>query len=326
MIAPDTSPLFRSFPDPLVSYRIEDGNAVVSAVNTAFENVFGVQQADVVDDALSEYLPEHRGDGDRRQHRRITVETGRDADDKPRRFSLRHVSHSEREETGYLVFTEETSADRRARAAESRAERAERLASVAAHDLRNPLEVAKIRLEAAHETGETEHFEKVEDALDRIQQIVRDVLAVGGRATSTERVSLADVARAAWSTVDTADATLDVREGLPTVVADVDHLRQLFENLFRNAVEHAGPDVTVTVGATEEGFFVGDDGPGVPPADRDSVLDPGYSTAEGNTGLGLAIVAQIADAHEWRLSVGATESGGARFAFSGVDVVEAKAE
>jgi signal transduction histidine kinase len=100
-----------------------------------------------------------------------------------------------------------------------------------------------------------------------------------------------------------------------TLSADRRKLRRLFENLFANAAEHGTTDrddgLTVEVGDTERGFYVADDGPGIPERDREVVFERGYSTADG-TGYGLAIVAELAAAHGWSVSVTESESGGAR--------------
>jgi signal transduction histidine kinase len=101
--------------------------------------------------------------------------------------------------------------------------------------------------------------------------------------------------------------------------ADRTRLVQLFENLFRNAVEHAGDAPGVVVYATDSGFAVEDDGPGIPEDHRESVFEPGETTAEDGTGFGLAIVRSIADAHGWTVTVGDSETGGARFEVRGVD-------
>jgi signal transduction histidine kinase len=88
-------------------------------------------------------------------------------------------------------------------------------------------------------------------------------------------------------------------------------------------VEHGatGADdtaVSVRVGPTADGFFVADDGQGVPPAERERVFDPGYTAAGDGTGLGLTIVDRIATAHEWTVGVGESDGGGARFEITGV--------
>lgn len=97
----------------------------------------------------------------------------------------------------------------------------------------------------------------------------------------------------------------------------------MLENLFSNAVTHAGADVAVTVGALDGGFYVADDGPGIPEDVRGTVFEAGHSTEEDGTGFGLAIVEAIADAHDWTVSLAESKAGGARFEFTGVDVLEA---
>ncbi|MFB6078318.1 MAG: sensor histidine kinase, partial [Halarchaeum sp.] len=103
------------------------------------------------------------------------------------------------------------------------------------------------------------------------------------------------------------------------VLADPSRLGQLFENLFRNAVEHGGDDVTVTVGDLDDGFYVEDDGPGIPADEREVVFEPGYSNEADGTGLGLAIVEQTAAGHDWTLTVSESSAGGARFEITGVE-------
>lgn len=244
-----------------------------------------------------------------------------------RHFRVRAVATGAADEQGYLLFTDVTGLERRRRNLAETVARLERIGSVARHDLRNPLEVAKIRLEAARDTGEDVHFQKIAGALDRIEHIVQDVLAVGsGDIDPTGAIALADVAAAAWETVDTADATLVASTELPTVRGDPDRLRQLFENLFRNAVEHGGRDVTVTVDPLPGGFVVADDGPGVPEEVRERAFEAGYSTAPDNSGLGLSIVKQIAREHGWHVSLVSGQEPyadtGTRFEFTGVERVK----
>jgi signal transduction histidine kinase len=76
--------------------------------------------------------------------------------------------------------------------------------------------------------------------------------------------------------------------------------------------------LTVTVGDCSEGFFVADNGPGIPPEKRDSIFEFGY-TSGGGTGLGLAIVDHVASVHGWEVRVTESDTGGARFEFHGVE-------
>jgi PAS domain S-box-containing protein len=197
-------------------------------------------------------------------------------------------------------------------------DRLEEFASVVSHDLRNPLGVAQGYLEMVRESGAEEDFAKIDRAHDRMEAIIEDVLTLarqGRTVGDTHSVSLADVVETAWSAVETTDTELTIEEDLGTIEADESRLRELFENLFRNAIEHGGEDVTVRVGelANERGFFVEDGGPGIPADEREQVFDHGFSTSEEGTGFGLPIVRRIAEAHDWNTTVSEGESGGARF-------------
>jgi len=187
-----------------------------------------------------------------------------------------------------------------------------------AHDLRNPLSVAIGFTDIVQETRDPAHFEKIETAHDRIERLIEDLLDLArGETTITEptAVQIDVVATEAWGYVDTHEATLAVSDGLPQVLGDDGRLIQLFENLFRNAIEHGGSDVTVTVGPQADGFYVEDDGAGIPPDKQDTVFDHGVTSSEDGTGFGLSIVSDIARAHGWTVGVTDGQDGGARFEF-----------
>ena len=204
---------------------------------------------------------------------------------------------------------------------EHKNERLEQFTSFVSHDLRNPLNVAQLELELAARECDSDHLDSVADSHDRMASLIDDLLVFtrsDRTVESTEPMSLASVAEMSWTSVDTADATLLV-ETDTWIEADRGRLQQLFENLFRNAVEHAGHDVTITVGGTETSFFVADDGPGIPAEGREQVFESGYSTNQSGTGLGLAIVAEIVDAHGWAVRATESEDGGARIEVTGIE-------
>lgn len=197
-------------------------------------------------------------------------------------------------------------------------ERLGEFASVISHDLRSPLNVAQGRAALLAEQGESEHLDPLLQALDRMEAIVEDTLTLarqGDTISETESVSLTNLVGKCWATVDTDDATIEIVDEM-TFQADPGRLRHVFENLFRNAVEHGGSDVTVRVGCHNElGIYVEDNGPGIPVEKRDEVFEPGHSSAQGGTGFGLTIVNRIVEAHGWELSVADGTEGGARFEF-----------
>lgn len=197
-------------------------------------------------------------------------------------------------------------------------ERLGEFASVISHDLRSPLNVAQGRAALLAEQGESEHLDPLLQALDRMEAIVEDTLTLarqGDTISETESVSLTNLVGKCWATVDTDDATIEIVDEM-TFQADPGRLRHVFENLFRNAVEHGGSDVTVRVGCHNElRIYVEDNGPGIPVEKRDEVFEPGHSSAQGGTGFGLTIVKRIVEAHGWELSVADGTEGGARFEF-----------
>ncbi|WP_340099367.1 PAS domain S-box protein [Salinibaculum salinum] len=202
--------------------------------------------------------------------------------------------------------------------------RLEEFTSIVSHDLRNPLQVADGRLELIREECESEHIDDVAQALGRMDTLIEDLLTLareGKQVDETESVGLADVATNSWQTTNAEQAALETHTSR-AIKADQSRLRQLFENLYRNAVEHGSNDVTVTVGAMDDGFYVADTGPGIPESEREEVFEAGYSTNEDGTGFGLRIVEQIASAHGWEIAVGESEQGGARFEVTGVEFAD----
>ncbi|PSP81840.1 histidine kinase [Halobacteriales archaeon QS_4_69_225] len=196
-------------------------------------------------------------------------------------------------------------------------ERLDRFASVVSHDLRNPLSVAKGRLELARATGDEDHYAAVERAHERMDELINGLLTLarqGELKSDPVPVELHSAADRAWTTVETGDLELVVDDDA-TVEADPERLRQLLENLFTNAAEHGDGATAVTVGALEDGFYVADDGVGILEAHREDVLEFGRSGTEDGTGFGLAIVKEVAEAHGWTVSATESETGGARFEF-----------
>ena len=240
---------------------------------------------------------------------------------------------------GYVaLFSDVTARERRQAELERREtqlerqnERLEEFAGVVSHDLRNPLAAATAAVELARRTDGTreEALERAADAHERMDDLIEGLLSLataGKTVDEVEAVSLDAVVRTVWSRLETASATIEVDADV-TVYTDRDRLHQLLENLFRNAVEHGGDDVTVRVTAVTDGagdgvrLRVEDDGPGIPSDDRSRVFERGVSLNEG-TGLGLSIVGDIADAHGWTVGLVDGELRGACFQIDGIERVE----
>ena len=229
------------------------------------------------------------------------------------------------------ILQDITDQKRREKKLERQNARLEEFAHVVSHDIRNPLQVASGQLELARQTGESAAFTQAEDALARIETIIENILTLarhGRTVNATEPVALGELAQEAWETVETEGLSLEF-DSQVELAADAERLRQLLENLFANTVEHGESAETIRIGEiqplytatrtsgdTTTGFYVADDGVGIPEDIRDEVFDSGFSTAPESTGFGLAIVAQIAEAHGWDVTVTDSRGGGVRFEFT----------
>jgi len=205
-------------------------------------------------------------------------------------------------------------------------ERLEAFVDAISHDIPNHLNVAASRLELAKRQDDPSHLEPIGAAHDRIESLIEDMRALvdhGDRIEETEWLRFDDVLPACWRTCRPEDVDLALEiDGSGHIRADASRFKQLLENLFWNALEHAEDASTVRVGLLGEGFYFEDDGPGIPEAERNRVLAPGYTNteAENHSGFGLAIVREIVRAHGWEIDVTESDAGGARFEITGVTV------
>jgi signal transduction histidine kinase len=258
-----------------------------------------------------------------------------------------------------------TERERTRRRLQRQTDRLSKFASIVSHDLRTPLSTAHGNLHLFRASGDESYLDRVDRAHDRMDALIEDVLELArqGRVVDDPApIPLDRPVLAAWRNADTGNATLvrvpadesagassegtaesDGTRGaaapagatgddvsLGEITADEGRMQDLFENVFRNSVEHGHPSDADGDGATSErpgpvirvgrrddgGFYVADDGPGIDPGERDRVLAWGYTTADDGTGLGLGIVDAIAGAHGWTVSVDESVEGGARFDFA----------
>ncbi|MFC7133689.1 MULTISPECIES: PAS domain S-box protein [Salinibaculum] len=352
------SALFDHSPNPIAYTEFVAGEPRIRNVNAAFETVFGYDAADALGEKIDDLVvpPDQRDGADDINERvlageQFEVEVRRETTDGVRDFLLHPVPlrPEGRGDRVYAVYHDVTARNEYKQQLERQNERLGDFASIVSHDLRNPLNVATGRLELAQEDCDSPHLDAIEGALDRSQALVDDLLMLareGETVGEVRPVDLAETVQRCWGTVETEGTTLTL-ETEQTILADSSRLKQLLENLIRNSVEHGststrsaadageprsgtgrgppdeGDSVTVTVGDLPDGFYVADDGRGIPGGAREQVFEAGYSTTDGGTGLGLLIIEEVADAHGWDLAVRESESGGARFEVTGVDVVEA---
>ncbi|WP_026402878.1 sensor histidine kinase [Actinomadura rifamycini] len=236
-------------------------------------------------------------------------------------LSRRVPQPSGRDEIAQLARTANATLDR----LEKAVARQRQFASDASHELRTPIAGLRANLEdAAAHPDDNDLRAVVKSALrdtDRLESIVTDLLLLArigtGGTVAHEPVDLAELAAAELRRRTSAhEVATDLAPGVAVSAVRVQLVR-LLGNLLDNAERYADTRVTVEVGRADGWALltVADDGPGIPPSDRERVferftrLDTARSRGAGGTGLGLAIAREIAHAHRGTLTVAAAGTG-----------------
>lgn len=198
----------------------------------------------------------------------------------------------------------------------------EEIGRLVSHDLTNKLSVASGRIELAQRDRDFEQLEASKRALDGIEsiaQITATLARTGAPIDEVESVSVQETAQEVFASLEIENATLSTVDGM-TIDADRGCLVQILENLFRNASEHTEGAVSIRIESMDDGFFVADDGPGIPTDLRETVRKPGVSTRSENAGKGLTIVDRLASAHGWSMNITDSAEGGTRIEFHDVEI------
>ena len=319
-----------------------DTESRIVYANPAIEEILGYEPDELVGSSKMEIIPERLRATHASALRRY-IETGernidwngielpalhKNGHEVPTLISLREHTHDgERFFTGIVRDVTERRA--RENALREQKERLDEFAGVVSHDIKNPLSIARGYTEIAREDADSPELQEVSNALERIDELTEDLLTLsreGETIGETDPVVLEQCVRSAWSEAATGESKLVVDADPGDIRADENRFRDLLGNLFRNAVEHGGDDVTVRFGTLEDrsGFYVEDDGPGIPTNRIEDVFEYGYTTNRDGTGYGLSIVENIATAHGWDVVIVDGSSGGARFEFTGVEFLESE--
>jgi PAS domain S-box-containing protein len=329
-------------PDPLFVKNLDDEVLLSNEANAELhgmtpEELEGQREFDIEPDVENiENFDKYR------QREKAVIETGKamtfeeellNSDGETRVFKITRIPFktSDTDEDAVLGYARdvtdlkeyEQELEETQRTLEQSNEKLEQFAGIVSHDLRNPLNVIKTRMKLLHPDAPDEHVEPVLRNVDRMESMIEDLLTLSRAGESVDEpdsISLATVVTDSWAAVSSEDIELEV--DIPAgfeVEADGNRLRHVFENLFRNAKEHNEPPVTVRVGTLSgetgsvSGFFIADDGAGIPESDREEVFEHGYTTNTDGTGFGLSIVKEIVEAHGWTISLTESDAGGIRF-------------
>jgi len=320
--------LFENVPDAAVGFYFRDGDPIVERVNPAFEDVFDYEAAEAIDEPVADLIvPDDERETADRYRRKVQDGEGTEAEverqtaDGERRPVLLRTAPVETEDgtSGYAIYTDIADLKRREEELARQNERLQEFAGVVSHDLRSPLNVATGYLQTALADESVAPVEEALTSLERMDQLIDDLLELAGSGQSvgeSEPVDVDDVITQAWATAGPEDVALE-QTPIGTLSADESRLRELFENCFRNVGDHTPEATTVDVGPLDdrEGLYVADDGSGIPDHRRASVFDTGHTTDEEGTGFGLAIVEEIAEAHGWTVTIEDGIDGGTKLVF-----------
>jgi signal transduction histidine kinase len=211
-----------------------------------------------------------------------------------------------------------------------------RFAATVAHEVRNSLNFINLTIDqirAKHLNGDDRaarvmerNLANIKDEISRLNHLVNDVLASGRQApptlapcdlmaTLTEAVAL--VGRQARN--QSVKIELDLAQGLPVFRLDPAQIKTCFLNILTNAIQAMplGGQVRIFAVITkapngEESLDLhfADTGPGIPPAEREKVFAPFYSTKATGFGLGLAIAKKIIEDHAGQVFVDSGDKPG----------------
>jgi two-component system nitrogen regulation sensor histidine kinase NtrY len=207
-----------------------------------------------------------------------------------------------------------------------------------AHEIKNPLtplQLSAQRLERL--LINTPVSESVEDCTRSIVEHVEIIKRLANEFSEYGRMPMArfvstDLAALVRATVTNFTAqhptiafTLTGDERVPEMLVDPEQIRGVLINILNNAVAAVAtqgevnprPEVSVSI------FFdkrsrravveIADNGPGIPPSDKNRIFEPYFTTKRGGTGLGLAIVSSVISEHQGEIRVFDNHPSGAKF-------------
>jgi signal transduction histidine kinase len=199
-----------------------------------------------------------------------------------------------------------------------------------AHETRNPLNIIRGMAQMISKSDAPadlrEKSKAIVDETDKVTAQLNEFINYSRpREVRRARVALnavvTEVVRALNYDIDEQKISVEVKiEPLP-IEADEQLLRQALFNLLLNAIQAVGPNGQIEFaarrnGASEAVLEIRDNGPGVPPEQRQEIFKPYFTTHQKGTGLGLAVVQQIVLAHGWEIECLANEPKGAVFRIS----------
>lgn len=197
----------------------------------------------------------------------------------------------------------------------------DKFAKIISHDIRNPLSIARGHLNLyIEENGTHQNLEKTQKSINRIETILDDILEIAkttDEKINKEKVNIQSIIQDCWENIDRKNSNLTI-DTTKEISLNKKLASRLFENMFKNSIKHGGDDVEIKIGSLENGFYIEDNGKGIPKEKRSKIFNLNYTTSETGEGLGLTIVKYVCDSHNWDIIVTESSTGGARFEITNI--------
>ncbi len=325
-----------------------DKNNRITSFNRAAERITGLSLKDVYNKDIREIFPfQSYSDvlvSDSDMPRNEMVFKRRDDKEVYLGFSLSPLRDIEGEESGAILIFQDLTNLKKMEEEFRRSDRIRALGEMAAgmaHEIRNPLasisgsiEVLKQDLRSLND-DDRRLMDIVLRETGRLNSLITDFLVFAKPAPKKRRVNLHDVAEETINLLLSRRGIggIKIVKELSDVVtlADPEQIKQVFWNLFLNAVEAMDGEGVLRVGIKgmnhggEVEITVSDTGRGIKESYGEKIFDPFFTTKDGGTGLGLAVVGRIVEGHDGRIEVESKEGEGTTFrirlpGMEGVDV------
>ncbi len=208
------------------------------------------------------------------------------------------------------------------------------LVHAVAHELRTPIARVRFGLEmmsaAKNETERNRREHEIVEDLEELDRLIEELVIFSRYDSGASQIKTleTDMTKVVNKQIlkfrpihpDTEIEIVTAPDSTHSAMVDPRLIDKVIQNLLSNGTRYAKNKVTITLRSETDSVTVtvSDDGPGIPPEDRQRVLEPftrldtSRNRQSGGFGLGLAIVNKIVTVHGGKVSIGETKSGGAK--------------
>jgi len=205
-----------------------------------------------------------------------------------------------------------------------------RIAAHMAHEIKNPLASISVGIEFIYsslpdEDPKKKHLGVILKEISRLDRLIKNLLSFARRPPlKRKRVNIKELIEEAiiFHGQEFKERNIKLNLNIPEyeiyAYVDEDQIKEVLENLIRNAMEAMPEGGELTISASEKSggiisIVVEDTGTGIEPSELAHIFEPFYTTKKGGSGLGLPIVHRIIEDHGGKISVESEKGKGTKF-------------